>query len=309
MFIVSLVVCILLNVITVQPILGADDDQHKLIKKDQAEYNSQIAANGPIYSDSYTPKNNATASNDATKSVGNTTTGNVDKAKISGSHNRGIANTSIEQAPPSVSSNSNTNNTSNVKNSPQSSNIVKTSNPNANLSSATSIDNAAVISLNEKAVKKLNESMQKPAIVATTTKTSANSSTIKVITTTAKTTTTILKSSLSTTSAPKKPLITSAVEDIPGLLSKAAETQTPLSNEVAPIEETGNYGPLSLQSSETITYPTDKSSPNFVMTMIGIIVVIPFVIVVSNCARLKIRDYWSKRKYRRMNYLIEDMYN
>lgn len=290
MFIVSLVVCILLNVITVQPIYGADDSVHNLTKKGQAEFNSRIDTNTPIYSDSFTHNKNATTQND-TKSVGNAS---------SGGHNRSVTKTSVDLAPPSVSGSSSTNSSSNVKINP-----AKNSNTNAN-ASATPVQNAAFFPLDPSVVKKLTESNQKPAAAVSSTTTSTTLSANATTTKTTTTTTTTSKPTTTTTSAPKKPLITYAVEDIPGLL-KAAESQP---QQGYPIEEAGNYGPLSLQSSETITYPSDKSNqPNFIMTMIGIIVVIPLIIVVSNCAVRKVRDIWSKRKYRRMNYLIEDMYN
>lgn len=117
------------------------------------------------------------------------------------------------------------------------------------------------------------------------------------------TTTTTPKPTTTTTPVPKKPLITFSVEDVPGL-SKAAEAQTQAQPKL-PVQEE----PESLQSSEMMTYPEQKSTHNFVMSMIGIIVVFPFIVIVTNCAVRQVRDYWSKRRYRRMDYLIEDMYN
>lgn len=287
MFFVSLIVCILLNVITVQPIYGAVENS--VTKKGQAEQISPNNNGSQMYSDSFTQKNSTIAQN-VSNSVGSSST---DKSKVVG-HNRGITNTSVDLAPSPVS---NSSSSGNIKSSTQSSDVVKKTNitdTNAN-STTKSIGKVTIFPLNKNVVQQLvynNHTILLPY----------NSSTTTTTTTTAKPTTT-------TTSAPKKPLITLSVEDIPGLLSKASESQPPLSNQESPIDEAVNDGPLSLQSSETITYPKDKSNPNFVMAIIGIIFVIPLIIIVTNCTVRKVRDVWSKRKYRRMNYLIEDMYN
>lgn len=282
--------------ITVQPINGADDNLNKLTKESHADDISQV------FSDSFTYSKNATAQSET----------NVDKSKI---HYRGVAKTNVDLAPQpssspssandgSISISSSSSNNNNIKNSAQS-NFTYV---NANLSPAKE-HNAAKLTLSKSALEKLktlNNSMPKPVLGVT--------STISITTTTSSTsttttTTTTSKPTTTTTLVPKKPLITYAVEDIPGLLSKTAEQQPHSSLKESPAEEVGNDGPLSLQSSETITYQSNKSNPNFVMAMIGIIFVIPIIIVVTNCTVRKVRDVWTKRKYRRMDYLIEDMYN
>lgn len=96
----------------------------------------------------------------------------------------------------------------------------------------------------------------------------------------------------------KKPTITYSVEDVPGLLSKVIEQQK-LNVPELPIAET-------IRENE---YNNEKSSHIFMVPMIGMIVILPFLVIFTNCTVRRIRDYLSKRRYRRMDYLIEDMYN
>lgn len=299
MFIVSLIVCIILNVITVQPIYGADDSLNNSVKKSHAADNSQIE-NSPMFSDSITPKRNATAQSD-TKSIGNFSKETAGKSKTSGAHNRGVTKTN--EAPSSASSSSSNND---IKSGVQSSDAIQKINASANLPITPNKD-VKVFSLEPNALEKLKASLGSKA-KSVTTKASTTSSTTTTTTTTT-TTATTSKPTTTTTSAPKKPLITYAVEDVPGLLTNVAEPQPQHSLKDSTAVEVGNNDPLLLESSETITYPSNKSNPNFLMAIIGIIVAIPLMIVVTNCAVRKVRDIWSKRKYRRMDYLIEDMYN
>lgn len=164
--------------------------------------------------------------------------------------------------------------------------------------------------------KILAPSLDPPKTTAsTTTTTTSSTSTTTTTTTTPKptsTTTTTTKTTITTTTKPPtKPTLTISVEDDPALLNKAAETQSQSQSSKDPTaEEVRDNGPLSLQLSETISYSDQKkSSHNVVMSIIGVIVVIPFLVLITNCAVRRARDYWSKRRYRRMDYLIEDMYN
>lgn len=121
-------------------------------------------------------------------------------------------------------------------------------------------------------------------------------------------TTSASNSTTTTIQLPKKPLVTFSVEDVPGLLTKAAETPPQAPIQEIPVEEVRENEPQLLQLSE-IKYSEEKSNHNFIMSIVGILVAIPFIVLVVNCAVRRARDYWSKRRYRRMDYLIEDMYN
>lgn len=128
----------------------------------------------------------------------------------------------------------------------------------------------------------------------TTTTTNTNSTVTIKSTPITKTTTKIVP----LPSDAKKPTITYSVEDVPGLLSKVIEQQK-LNVPELPIAET-------IRENE---YNDEKSSHMFMVPMIGMIVILPFLVIFTNCTVRRIRDYLSKRRYRRMDYLIEDMYN
>lgn len=127
--------------------------------------------------------------------------------------------------------------------------------------------------------------------------TSATSTTVTTTTTTSTTTT--------TTAAPKKPTLTVSVEDDPILRQKIDKTNIDLWKSNA--HDVSPDGPITLQSSEEIYGNHDGRQ--YIVSIVGIIFAIPLLILLGNSFRRRLRDYWSKRKYRRMDYLIEEMYN
>lgn len=122
-------------------------------------------------------------------------------------------------------------------------------------------------------------------------------------------TTTSTTTTTTTTAAPKKPTLTVSVEDDPRLRLKIDKTNIDLwnSNVKSNGHEISPDGPITLQSSEEIEGNYDGRQ--YIVPMVGVIFAIPFVVIVGNSLTRRLRDYWSKRKYRRMDYLIEDMYN
>lgn len=300
---ISLLVCIALSVTTVQPISSATDDtnSHAVVKKSQDISKIGVISEG--YSDSFIQKkSNATKSGSSSPMDPPKTA--VEKPK---SLRRGHTDTGT---PPSSDDSRSTNAknssplTKNVDSAPKiihldpkvSKNVLdKLSNGSGSVTKAANATSSATVA------KATISSTTSTSTTTTTTTTTSTSTTTTTTTTTPKPTTT------TTTPPPKKPLITFAVDDVPGLMSKAVESHPPVKD--LPTEEIGNNEPISLQSSETITYPSYRTNHNVLMAMIGAIVVIPLIIVVTNCAIRKVRDVWSKRRYRRMDYLIEDMYN
>lgn len=112
------------------------------------------------------------------------------------------------------------------------------------------------------------------------------------------TTTTKSVITTSTMPPPKKPTITQSVEDVPELKSQLVKMPNP-SPEVDTLNE-----PRPLESSEKHT-----DGRQYIVPMVGIILAIPFLIIIANVVTRRLRDLWSKRNYRRMDYLIEEMYN
>lgn len=198
-----------------------------------------------------------------------------EKSSIEKVHTRKVTNTSVETIIPDLN---------------QSEQKIATE------SKSTNISNGHV---NENSDDKSNSS-NKPQSNQSKSGTSNNNSTLSTKSTPkpiTKTTTTTKIVPLPSVE-PKKPTITYSVEDVPGLLSKVIEQQK-LNAPELPIAET-------IRENE---YNDEKSSHMFMVPIIGIIVILPFLVIFTNCAVRRIRDYLSKRRYRRMDYLIEDMYN
>lgn len=118
-----------------------------------------------------------------------------------------------------------------------------------------------------------------------------------------------------TTEVPKKPTVTFSVEDQPDLWAKvhsakpAAAVVNEGTSDTAAAFASPPIEPISLQSSETISLSTHKDGRAFIVPMVAIIFIIPILVILANFVTRQLRDYWSKRKYRRMDYLIEEMYN
>lgn len=154
-----------------------------------------------------------------------------------------------------------------------------------------------------------------PVEVVPKSSTTAPSSTTTASTTTSTSTTT----TTTTTKIPKKPTITYDVLDQPELLAKIHDVIPPMAKAAAPQvhrDPADSYEavapqvePISLQSPETISLSKHKDGRAFMVPMVAIIFIIPFLVILANFVTRQLRDYWSKRKYRRMDYLIEEMYH
>lgn len=131
---------------------------------------------------------------------------------------------------------------------------------------------------------------------------------------TTKTTTTT-----TTTQTPKKPKITFSVEDQPDLLAKLHDANPPIDASDATSKGGNSSGqiaviappnvPISLQPSDTISLSSHRDGRAFIVPMVAIIFIIPLLVILANFVTRQFRDYWSKRKYRRMDYLIEEIYH
>lgn len=201
-------------------------------------------------------------------------------------HSRSIKNTSNDYAPPVVQSPSNetvqTTNGADGKETVQNPKATK----QENVTKDKKIESTKLPSLN---ASNINSSSQNESVTNTTAKTVVKPSSTSTTTTTTTTT---------TTPAPKKPTVTFSVEDVPDLLNSARKSSIP--------ELKGDDNePRILQSSESVS---DRGH-DFLVPVIAMIFIIPFMVIIANCTARRVRDFWSKRKYHRMDYLIEDMYN
>lgn len=284
MFLITIIVYIILGVSMVRPTNAVNN--LTLSQKPHTDGSNQVA----VISDSFVQKKN-----NGSSPVGLQHLLLAEKSSngTDGKH-RGVTNTGVELAP-SIADHIN----SSFKSSDES---LKTSNVNYTNVNTTKKSNQTTVAA------KTNPATSNTSLLLPNIANSTISTTKTTTMTTPNITSTTLKST-TTTQIPKKPLITFAVDDVPELLS-IAESQSPLPiKDIQIADAVGNNEPLFLQSSETITYSDQRSNHNFLVVIFGIIVVIPVVVVITNCAVRKVKDVWSKRRYRRMDYLIEDMYN
>lgn len=93
-----------------------------------------------------------------------------------------------------------------------------------------------------------------------------------------------------------KPNVTVSVEDSPQMMAKFNGAEQPV------VQSSREVDPLLLGQ-------TDRHPYAFLFPAIAIIVAVPLLVMFTNCTVRQARDCWSKRKYRRMDYLIEEMYN
>lgn len=320
MFFISFIICIILSVIAVQPI-NADATATQI----NGQSSEKIYSEAGIIDKPPSKPNNVLSvkvESNLAKPLEQTSSNTTEP------RHRGIKKT--DDAPSLIKESENSNNTINStinsnKNAAINKSNQTTASETANHSLLTGIlpsqtaskieQKSAISQSTQNTQNKIDDSKintQQPVPMNTAKNSKATSTTTTTTTTTTikpstTSTTTKATTTTTTTKAPKKkPLITLSVEDVPGLL-KAAEAQSQSQSGKEPRTDEVNEVPMSLQSSES--YSDQKSSHNFVMLIIGLIVIVPFIVLITNCAVRRVRDAWSKRRYRRMDYLIEDMYN
>jgi len=111
------------------------------------------------------------------------------------------------------------------------------------------------------------------------------------------------------TRTPKKPLITYSVDDDPEMrairdkiLKSPKQSHGPVAEANGALNE-----PVVLQSSELLE--DDYKERDYIIPIIGLIFAVPLLLILANFLSRKVRQYWSKRNYERMDYLINEMYN
>lgn len=292
MFIVSFIICSILTVTAFQPIHGAENATLEKFKGHENVPKNVAFGEGATYHVNNVTKESISTSkvsNNLQKMLMQKTTNatehpkSIDQANASGAKHRGV--TKVGDAPLEIDEHKNKNSTLIENDEKSKSNEISPKVVDLNL-------NTTDVDTNKNSTTTPVKLEPKPIVDPT-----GNNQT-KVIP---------KPLVVTTIQPPKKPLVTFSVDDVPGLL-KTAEAQPQQTPDI-PVEEIRENEPLSLESSETITYSDHKSTQNFIMSIVGILVVVPFIVLVTNCAVRRARDYWSKRRYRRMDYLVEDMYN
>lgn len=129
--------------------------------------------------------------------------------------------------------------------------------------------------------------------------TSSNSSTSKSTST---------ESTSSTSSINKKPLITYSIEDDPTLLNVPRVRQyiTPLTPLDVKAEGEAAYIPPDI---DFVPDRMQSKREMYIFPLVVLIFLVPMVLGVGIIVLRRVRDYWSTRHYRRMDFLVDGMYN
>ncbi len=116
------------------------------------------------------------------------------------------------------------------------------------------------------------------------------------------------ESTSSKSSFNKKPLVTYSVEDDPTLLNvpRVRQIITPLT----PLDVKAEGDSAYLQpSSDFVLDRTQVKREMYIFPLVVLIFLVPMVLGVGIIILRRVRDYWSTRHYRRMDFLVDGMYN
>ncbi|XP_037934836.1 cell wall integrity and stress response component 3-like [Teleopsis dalmanni] len=155
-----------------------------------------------------------------------------------------------------------------------------------------------------KSVITITNSTAKPTTPTTTTTSTTSTTTTTTTSTTTTTTTT------TTTPKPKKPTITYGVEDFPDLdgnlikLNEALQQQSTTLPETSPVREIPNAQPSKEMNGFQINHSRD-----YIVPIVTLLFILPLVLGVMITAYRRFKDFWSTRHYRRMDFLVDGMYN
>lgn len=154
---------------------------------------------------------------------------------------------------------------------------------------------------------KENSTAQVSTTSSSSTNTSSSSTTLSTTTTkatsTTTTTTTTSTTTTTTTPKPKKPTITFSDEEQPDVVPN--EKSTTNHNNGLPV-------PSNHEVEEPHAQPSkEQFNPHrdFVVPLVTFIFALPIFLGIAVIGYRKVRDYWSTRHYRRMDFLVDGMYN
>uniref|UniRef100_U5EPG2 Putative 24 kDa salivary protein n=1 Tax=Corethrella appendiculata TaxID=1370023 RepID=U5EPG2_9DIPT len=135
-----------------------------------------------------------------------------------------------------------------------------------------------------------------------TSKSTTSTSTSTTTSTTTQSTTTTVK----TTKKPLKPKITIAVEDEPKLKELAKQQTTKQKSDFSieePIAQLSQEYPDSFNINKTIHHH------EYIISVIMLIFAVPMMIALIIIAYRRAKEFWLTRHYRRMDFLVDGMYN
>lgn len=134
--------------------------------------------------------------------------------------------------------------------------------------------------------------------------TSTSTNTSKSVTTSSES-----MSSKTSSSINKKPLITYSIEDDPSLLNvpRVRQIITPLTPLDTKAE--GDNSAYLPPSSDFVMERMQSKRELYIFPLVVLIFLVPMVLGIGIIVLRRVRDYWSTRHYRRMDFLVDGMYN
>ncbi|XP_055844840.1 uncharacterized protein LOC129911157 [Episyrphus balteatus] len=174
--------------------------------------------------------------------------------------------------------------------------------------------NATEVKLHETKASGIVTTTIKPTLVVAQNKTSILVKSPTTTTTTSTTTTTTSTTTSTTTPKPKKPKVTYSIDDMPDLAKVIPSSS---SNNKFPSETKSSAPKLSVeepeiphvQPSQEFDGGLYRNHRDYIIPIVSIIFAVPILMGMVIVAYRRFRDFWSTRHYRRMDFLVDGMYN
>lgn len=174
---------------------------------------------------------------------------------------------------------------------------------NATTKAGESSTKSATAAVTEKIEEKVPKTNSTANVIVTTQSTTTKSSTSSSTSTTTTTTT--------TTPKPKKPTITLSLSDDPSIYhvpsKRLGSPSVPLFTNNLDVEE-----PVAQLSREHVydeNHRTRSSHRDLVIPVVSLIFAVPMLLGLVTVVARRLRDYWQTRHYRRMDFLVDGIYN
>ncbi|XP_030566004.1 integumentary mucin C.1 isoform X2 [Drosophila novamexicana] len=262
------------------------------------------------------PSSKATAMDAGAGSSATVIAATVDKdkpAKVNGTEEhavvlaRGVTNTDTATVQATPKANATTTTTTTTTQAPQvikstaATAITKQTNTSAK-SDKMLADGVSLSDINKNKKENNNSSSSSSTITTPAANINASASNSSSSSTTTTTTTSTTRSTTTTTSTttmrPKKPTVTSSMDkQLEGEKLDAAATGA------------GNVAPHVLPVQELSSSLTNRGENEYIVPIVTIMLAVPLAIAVFIIMYRRFRDLWTTRHYRRMDFLVDGMYN
>lgn len=142
-----------------------------------------------------------------------------------------------------------------------------------------------------------------------TTTTTTTSTKAPTTSTTTSTTTTTTTTTTTPKPKPKKPTITVSLDDDPGIVHVPSKTSSGVSQFHNNLDVEEPIAQFSRESAYDENVRLRNSHRDLVIPVVSLIFTIPMLLGLATVLFRKFRDYWHTRHYRRMDFLVDGIYN